>query len=104
MKTGDGQALDLFGKPEQSSSRVVAVEPVASDASDMRAEAEPKIWTVTEVNRSVREMLEDFLPPLWVMGEVANWTAHRSGHRYFTMKDGKTQIRCVMWRIVRSRA
>jgi len=43
-------------------------------------------------------MLEDFLPPLWVTGEVANWTAHRSGHRYFTLKDDQAQIRCVMFR------
>ena len=60
--------------------------------------SEPKVWTVTEVNRSVKEMLEDFLPPLWVSGEVANWTAHRSGHRYFTLKDDQAQIRCVMFR------
>src|SRR5215208_1510154 len=40
--------------------------------------SEPKVWTVAEVNRSVKEMLEDYLPPLWVSGEVANWTAHRS--------------------------
>ena len=51
MKTDDGQTLDLFGKPERSSSRVVAVEPVEYDAPDMRVEAEPKVWTVTEVNR-----------------------------------------------------
>jgi exodeoxyribonuclease VII large subunit len=60
--------------------------------------SEPRVWTVAEVNRSVKEMLEDYLPPLWVSGEVANWTAHRSGHRYFTLKDDQAQIRCVMFR------
>lgn len=69
-----------------------------SPESDLQNRAEPKVWTVSEVNRSVREMLEDFLPPLWISGEVANWTAHRSGHRYFTLKDDQAQIRCVMWR------
>lgn len=64
----------------------------------VRVTREPKVWTVGEVNRSVREMLEDYLPPIWVSGEVANWTAHRSGHRYFTLKDDQAQIRCVMFR------
>ena len=50
MRT-DGQTIDLFGKPEKSGS------PVAPDDSDI---SEPKVWTVTEVNRSVKEMLEDF--------------------------------------------
>ena len=94
MRT-DGQTLDLFGKPDKSGPPVAAADPVAPVGPDV---PEPKVWTVTEVNRSVKEMLEDFLPPLWVTGEVANWTAHRSGHRYFTLKDGQSQIRCVMWR------
>ena len=63
-----------------------------------RTRAEPRVWTVTEVNRSVKEMLEDYLPPVWISGEVANWLAHRSGHRYFTLKDETAQLRCVMWR------
>jgi exodeoxyribonuclease VII large subunit len=65
----------------------------------VRAPRQPKVWSVAEVNRSVREMLEDYLPPLGVSGEVGNWTAHRSGHRYFTLKDDQAQIRCVMCRI-----
>ena len=77
------------------------VEPVDLDPVEeprVRLPREPRVWSVAEVNRSVREMLEDYLPPLWVSGEVANWTAHRSGHRYFTLKDDQAQIRCVMWR------
>ena len=85
----DGGTLDLFGE---------AVERSAPAEVEVRVPPEPKVWTVSEVNRSVREMLEDYLPPLWVSGEVANWTAHRSGHRYFTLKDDQAQLRCVMWR------
>ena len=58
----------------------------------------PRVWTVSEVNRAVRELLEGALPPVWVGGEVGSWTRARSGHRYFTLKDEKAQIRCVMWR------
>ncbi len=58
----------------------------------------PKVWTVTQVNRSVRLLLDESLPRLWVGGEVANFTRHRSGHRYFSLKDGTAQLRCVMFR------
>jgi exodeoxyribonuclease VII large subunit len=56
------------------------------------------VWTVSQVNRAVRNLLEGTLPPVWVSGEVAGWTRARSGHCYFTLKDRSAQIRCVMWR------
>ena len=58
----------------------------------------PKVWTVAQVNRSVRLLLDQSLPRLWVGGEVANFTRHRSGHCYFSLKDGAAQLRCVMFR------
>lgn len=58
----------------------------------------PKVWTVSQVNRAVRRLLEETLPQLWVTGEVANFNRHRSGHCYFTLKDRSAQIRCVMFR------
>ena len=103
MRT-DGKTIDLFGQPERDASVPVldtsddVVELDAPEEPEVQVQTPPKVWTVSEVNRSVKEMLEDFLPPLWVSGEVANWTAHRSGHRYFTLKDDQAQIRCVMWK------
>ena len=87
------EQLDDASDPPSETPAVHAME-----VDDVRVSVEPRVWSVTEVNRSVRDMLEDFLPPLWVSGEVANWTTHRSGHRYFTLKDDQAQIRCVMWR------
>jgi exodeoxyribonuclease VII large subunit len=58
----------------------------------------PRVWSVAEVNGAVRALLEQSLPPVWVGGEVANWTRARSGHCYFTLKDDSAQLRCVMWR------
>jgi exodeoxyribonuclease VII large subunit len=58
----------------------------------------PRVWSVAEVNGAVRALLEQSLPPVWVGGEVANWTRARSGHCYFTLKDESAQLRCVMWR------
>jgi len=59
---------------------------------------EPRVWSVTQVNRAVRVLLEDTIESLWVSGEVANWTRARSGHCYFTLKDERAQLRCVMFK------
>ena len=43
-------------------------------------------------------MLEGAFQPMWIRGEVSNFTAHRNGHWYFTLKDQEAQLRCVVWR------
>ncbi len=58
---------------------------------------EPRTWTVGQVNRAARRALER-LARLWVVGEVANFHRHRSGHCYFTLKDRSAQLSCVMFR------
>ncbi len=57
-------------------------------------------WTVTDLTRYIREMFEvDFrLQQVEVKGEISNFTRARSGHLYFTLKDGKAQLKGVMWR------
>ena len=55
----------------------------------------PQIWSVSDVNRAVREVVEGALLPFWMSGEVGSLVLHRSGHVYFTMKDAKSQIRAV---------
>jgi exodeoxyribonuclease VII large subunit len=57
-----------------------------------------KIYSITELTRSIKSLLEDSFPKVWVEGEISNYTHHSSGHRYFTLKDQGAQIRCVMWR------
>ena len=59
---------------------------------------EPRVWSVTQVNRAVRGLLEDTIESLWIGGEVANWTRARSGHCYFTLKDEQSQLRSVMFK------
>ena len=57
-------------------------------------------WSVTELNRHVRQLLEmDIeLRDVWVEGEISNLSRPSSGHLYFTLKDGQASLRCVMWR------
>jgi exodeoxyribonuclease VII large subunit len=45
----------------------------------------------------VRGLLDDSVDPLWVGGEVGGWTRSRAGHCYFTLKDDRAQLRCVMF-------
>jgi len=57
-----------------------------------------QVISVSDLSRKIRNLLEDSLPMLWVEGEISNFKQHSSGHRYFTLKDQKAQIACVMWR------
>jgi exodeoxyribonuclease VII large subunit len=54
-------------------------------------------WTVAEVTRRARAVVEGGLPPLWVQGEISGFKAYGSGHWYFTLRDRVAQLRCVMW-------
>jgi len=58
----------------------------------------PEGLRVGEVNAAARELIEGVFPPLWVHGEIANFTRARSGHCYFSLRDADAQIRCVLWR------
>ncbi len=57
-----------------------------------------QIFSVSELNRSVRHLLETQLPMLWVEGEISNFARPASGHWYLTLKDGQAQVRCAMFR------
>jgi exodeoxyribonuclease VII large subunit len=57
-----------------------------------------KVFTVSELTRSIRGTLETRFAAVWVQGEISNYKLHPSGHQYFTLKDQRTQISCVIWR------
>lgn len=59
---------------------------------------QPQVFSVTQLNRMVRELLEGGIPLLWVSGEISNFTRAASGHWYFSLKDSTAQVRCVMFR------
>ncbi len=56
------------------------------------------IFTVSEVNRHIRNVVESNIPTLYVEGEIANYTHHRSGHIYFSLKDMNSTLRCVFFK------
>ncbi len=59
-----------------------------------------RIFNVSELNSRIRERIttDHRLCDLWARGELSNVVNHRSGHRYFTLKDGDSQISCVLFR------
>ena len=57
-----------------------------------------QILSVSQLNRSVRHLLETQLPMLWVEGEISNFARPASGHWYLTLKDDQAQVRCAMFR------
>ena len=57
-----------------------------------------KVLTVTELTRQIRGTLETRFGGVWVQGEISNYKLHPSGHQYFTLKDHRAQISCVIWR------
>src|SRR5213596_3943156 len=57
-----------------------------------------KVFTVGELTRQIRGALETKFRAVWVQGEISNYKLHPSGHQYFTLKDQRAQIACVIWR------
>src|ERR1700730_14781269 len=57
-----------------------------------------KVFTVAELTRQIRGALETKFRAVWVQGEISNYKLHPSGHQYFTLKDQRAQIACVIWR------
>lgn len=53
--------------------------------------------TVAQLTGAAKEILEGAFPPVWIKGEVSNFTAHRNGHWYFSLRDGTAQLSCVVW-------
>ena len=57
-----------------------------------------KVLTVGELTRAIRGSLETKFAHVWVQGEISNYKLHPSGHQYFTLKDQRAQIACVIFR------
>jgi exodeoxyribonuclease VII large subunit len=58
----------------------------------------PRIYSVTDLTRMIKNHLEQEFPLVWVSGEVSNLRYPHSGHCYFTLKDQTSQMRVVIFR------
>ncbi|KAA3617415.1 MAG: exodeoxyribonuclease VII large subunit [Calditrichaeota bacterium] len=59
---------------------------------------EKKVYSVSDITRTIKTLLEESLPTIWIEGEISNLKAHYSGHLYFSLKDNDAQISAVIWR------
>ena len=55
------------------------------------------IYSVSEINQEVKQLLAHHFPSILVRGEISGFTAHRSGHWYFKLKDKQASIDCAMF-------
>jgi len=76
----------MYGKLPQDGSLVPFVED------------DRHIFTVSQLNREARELLEGSFFNIWVEGEISNLARPASGHWYFSLKDERAQLRCAMFR------
>ncbi len=56
------------------------------------------IFSVTEITKHLQNVVEENIPNLYVEGEISNFTHHRSGHIYFSLKDNNSTLRCVFFK------
>lgn len=56
------------------------------------------VLTVSQLTDAIKVSLEENFDTVSIQGELSNYKAHSSGHKYFTLKDKRAQISCVMWR------
>ena len=70
------------------------------DISALRERAAPSAMTVAELNEFIKNIFDSnrALSSVTVKGEISNFTYHRSGHLYFSLKDSDSQIKSVMFR------
>jgi exodeoxyribonuclease VII large subunit len=66
--------------------------------SNNKSPAANDIYTISRLNREVRNVLEEVFPTVWVQGEISNLAKPASGHLYFSLKDNAAQVRCAMFK------
>ncbi len=59
---------------------------------------EANVYTVSELTREIRFLLEDNFSDVWVEGEISNYTVSSAGHAYFSLKDKDGLLNCVMFK------
>ncbi len=67
-------------------------------APQMRPPKDKHLYTVSEITRDIKIILENTFGEVWVEAEVSNFKAHSSGHFYFTLKDEGAVLQAAMFK------
>ena len=92
----------VLSKPKKS----LTTEESAGISNHLEAENpsdQTQVYSVSELTRDIRAILEAAFDSVWVEGEISNFRTVASGHSYFILKDDKAQIRCVLFKGHRAR-
>ncbi len=57
----------------------------------------PKVFTVRELTRQIKNLVESAFPAVWVEGEISGFKHHHSGHMYFNLKDGEAVLKTAFF-------
>lgn len=61
-------------------------------------EKEKHVYTVSELTKYIRVILEDSFPNVWIEGEISNFILHSSGHIYFSLRDASSSLKCAFFK------
>jgi exodeoxyribonuclease VII, large subunit len=61
-------------------------------------QVEKRVFTVSELTKCLRMIVEDAFPGIWVEGEISNFIFHSSGHMYFTLRDSGSTLKCAFFK------
>ena len=59
---------------------------------------EKHIYTVSELTKYIRVIVEDSFPGIWVEGEISYFIFHSSGHMYFSLRDAGSTLKCAFFK------
>jgi exodeoxyribonuclease VII large subunit len=94
----DSDDLPLFARPASRRNPAPDGDFAPVRARDKGADGRSEPISVSELNRRVKGLLEANFELRWVRGELSNVMRANSGHWYFSLKDDRAQVRCVMFR------
>jgi exodeoxyribonuclease VII large subunit len=91
------EQLSFFGAPPAPEAK--APVPARTKKKKNEAEKTPDspVYSVSQLNREIHDLLEKGFPPIWLEGEISNFRHHTSGHMYLTLKDANAEIDAVMF-------
>ncbi|MCK4398795.1 MAG: exodeoxyribonuclease VII large subunit, partial [Methanophagales archaeon] len=87
-------------KNKSSAESKRGVETIKEEKGILKEKETPHIYAVYEVTKYIRQKLDrdEVLRDVYVKGELSNLRQPTSGHLYFTLKDERSELRCVMFR------
>jgi exodeoxyribonuclease VII large subunit len=89
--------LPFDDDPPKAAPPKFTVPPRAAETPKPQAPART-ILTVSELNATIRDLLENQLHTVWIEGELSGCRVWNTGHMYFTLKDSSSQVKGVMFR------